>query len=149
MNKLLAIPLFFIIMMSLLGLVNDINYTFTGATEYEERQVWNETSFQWETREMPVQEEPFTLVGMDGAMVVLVAAIAIAMLLGISILGSGVSEYTQSLTLHVAVYGGIWGVFSALSYTMLISLAIFGAFIWICFTVMYVLGFVQEMGAKG
>lgn len=142
------VPLFFIIMLSMLGLVNDIDYQFAGVQEYEERQVWNTTSLQWETQQMPVEEEPFVLGGMDGALVILVAGIALAGVMGISFLGSGLSEFTQSLTLHAVVYGGVWGVFSALSYTTLTSLAVFGGLIWISLTVMYVIGFTQQMGAS-
>lgn len=148
MNKALAIPLMFIILLSMISLVNDPSASFVGATEYEERNVWNSTTSRWDTISVPVEEAPVNLSTFDGVMIMLVAAITIAIVAGISVFGSGLSELSQELTMKLAVYGGLWAIFSVIAYDILETLPTYGALLWTGMTIMYAIGFTQSVGTS-
>jgi len=87
-----------------------------------------------------------TISGLEGVLILLIVAIGASTVLGIRILGSGVSELTQKLIMYSVAYLGIWGILSVIVYKQIFSIPIIGSFIWILLTAAYMIGFVQEVG---
>jgi len=81
-----------------------------------------------------------------GAIGMLVVIGVIAAIIGIQILGSGLSPESVKMIMSMTMYGGMWGVLSILSYPLLNSIEMFGAVIYITLTLAYVIGIIQKLG---
>lgn len=82
-----------------------------------------------------------------GAMAIIIILIYVAVLLGIQIFGSGISEHSIKVVISLTSYLAIWGVFSVLSYNLIISIEIFGIIIYIILTIMYVIGIINKISS--
>ena len=80
-----------------------------------------------------------------GIIALIIGLVAIGVVAGIRVLGSGLSEYSIKLIHKSATYYGLWGVFSALSFTLFSGIPTFGLFIWLGLTLVYSLGFFQTL----
>jgi len=81
-----------------------------------------------------------------GALVILIAVIGFAILIGIQVLGSGISPESIRIIINCTLYAGIWGILSVLSSPLIISIEVFGSLIYISLTIGYVIGIVQKLG---
>jgi hypothetical protein len=85
----------------------------------------------------------------DGIMITAIAISALIAIVGIKVLDSGLSEFSQKGIVAFAVYGGFWGIFSILTYELIIEIAIFGWFLFLIISMIYLFGIVQNiMGDK-
>lgn len=87
-------------------------------------------------------------VGIDsitGALAVIIALVGIATVVGIQVLGSGISEQSVKTIIVVIGYASIWGVFSALSLNLIVSIEIFGTIIYLFLTIMYAIGVMNRL----
>ena len=90
-------------------------------------------------------------VGIDsitGAIAIIIALVAIAVVVGIQILGSGISEQSVKAIIIVVGYASIWGIFSTLSLNLIIAIEIFGTIIYLFLTILYVIGVMEKL-ARG
>lgn len=88
-------------------------------------------------------------VNMTGGLIALIVVlVVVGAVAGIRVLGSGLSTYSVALIHKSAVYYGLWGVFSGLSYVAFASLPIFGLFLWVGLTLIYSLGFFQTLNGS-
>lgn len=90
-------------------------------------------------------------VGIDsitGAIAIIIALVAIAVVVGIQILGSGISEQSIKAIIIVVGYASIWGIFSTLSLNLIIAIEIFGTIIYLFLTILYVIGVMEKL-ARG
>ncbi|MFX0069874.1 MAG: hypothetical protein ACFFAO_02180 [Candidatus Hermodarchaeota archaeon] len=87
-------------------------------------------------------------VGIDaitGALAVIIVLIAIAVLVGIQVLGSGISEQSVKTIIIITGYASLWGIFSVLSINLIISIEIFGYIIYIGLTIIYAIGVMNKL----
>jgi len=82
-----------------------------------------------------------------GAIAIIIIIIYLAVLLGIQIFGSGISEHSVRVVITLTSYLAIWGVFSVLSYNLIISIEIFGTLIYIFLTIMFVIGVINKISS--
>ncbi len=151
MNKFLMFPYAIIIMIAIITIAMSNDYgagMFTGNHTVETSGNItideNVTTVNLpESGEMNIQ---FT--ELEGALVILTIAIAIAIVAGIHVLGSGLSDTSQRLIFYSAIYLGIWAVFSILASPLLFAIASFGILIWIILTLMVVIGFAGEVSGS-
>ena len=80
-----------------------------------------------------------------GIVALIIGLVAIGVIAGIRVLGSGLSEYSVKLIHKSATYYGLWGVFSALSFGLFSGIPTFGLFIWLGLTLVYSLGFFSTL----
>ena len=71
---------------------------------------------------------------------------AIGALAGVTILGSGLSTISQTIIYKSIFYFGLWGIFSALSIALLLSIPFIGSVFWLALTVFYVVGVQEQIG---
>jgi len=91
----------------------------------------------------------FSLDPLLGA-IVLVSAVAVAvMLLGLRILGSGLSDDSIRILCVALSYIGIWMFLSVLAMPLLLSIELFGALIYTALTIGYTIGVVEKMSGVG
>lgn len=81
-----------------------------------------------------------------GAIVVLIAIIAFAIVIGIQVLGSGISPESIRIIIACTMYAGMWGILSILASPLIISIEMFGSLIYISLTIAYVIGIIQKLG---
>lgn len=89
--------------------------------------------------------QTFNLFGLEGAMVVLIAAIAVGVIVGIQIMGSGLSDTAQDMIFFGMLYFGLWGCLSIVTGSLIFGQGILFSFLWLILTIMLVIGFGQEM----
>jgi len=80
-----------------------------------------------------------------GAIVIIIIIATLGALLGIQVLGSGISTESVRVLIIAISYTGIWGVLSALSMSLIISIEIFGSLIYVILTIGYVIGIIQKI----
>lgn len=80
-----------------------------------------------------------------GAVVIIIIIATLGALLGIQVLGSGISTESVRVLIIAISYTGIWGVLSALSMSLIISIEIFGSLIYVILTIGYVIGIIQKI----
>jgi len=91
----------------------------------------------------------FSLDPLLGA-IVLVSAVAVAvMLLGLRILGSGLSDDSIRILCVALSYIGIWMFLSVLAMPLLLSIELFGTLIYTALTIGYAIGVVEKMSGVG
>lgn len=80
-----------------------------------------------------------------GALAVVIALVALAVVVGIQVLGSGISEQSVKTIITVIGYASLWGVFSVLSSNLIISIELFGLIIYLILTIIYAIGVMNKI----
>jgi len=79
-----------------------------------------------------------------GAILILtVTMIILASVLGVQVLGSGLSSSSVKIIIYATVLGGTWALLSILSFPLIISIEIFGAVLYVMLTIGFVIGSFQ------
>lgn len=81
----------------------------------------------------------------NGLILVVVASIALG-LIGFQILSSGLGERAQKIIWNGIVFYGLWLIFSIFSYNSIVSIPVFGIFLWFMLTFFYSYGVFNRMG---
>ena len=81
-----------------------------------------------------------------GALIILIGIIIFAVLIGIQVLGSGLSPESIRIIITTVLYSGMWGILSILAAPLITSIEIFGGLIYISLTIGYVIGVIDKLG---
>lgn len=81
----------------------------------------------------------------EGAIVIIIVLIALVVLVGIQVVGSGLSDTSGKAVMTLVAYISVWGIFSTLSYDLIISIEAFGTIIYLILTIMYAVGVIQQL----
>jgi hypothetical protein len=95
-----------------------------------------------------LESEYASSVGIDeitGALAIIIALIGISAIVGIKVLGSGISEQSVRTIIIIVGYGSIWGVFSVLAINLISSIELFGWVLYIALTVVYAIGVMNKL----
>jgi len=151
MNPYITYPL---IILVVIGSFNYL-YEFEGATSidltYEGIQnqtlIGNQT-LTGEESELELEEGSLSLdfTMTTGIVAIIISAIALG-LIGIHILGSGLSDFSVKIIWNGIVFYGLWTIFSVLALTAIIAIPIFGVLLWFFLTLFYSLGVFGKMGS--
>lgn len=156
MNKLLIFPMVVMIIVAflviLMGTSNIDNALNTGVTPVANGNFTiNGNTGQVSNGYVQLNSGQYSLASATTIIAVTVAGIVLAIALGVSVLGSGISALSQEMTLKLIVYGGLWGLLTGVTlnyFTQFAYIAIpFGLMIYIILTLMYCLGFVGDIKA--
>jgi len=80
-----------------------------------------------------------------GAIVILIVIGIIGAILGIQILGSGLSDWSVRLGILIFTYLGLWVLLTILSMPLIKSIEVFGSIIYISLTIGYTIGVIQKL----
>lgn len=142
MNRLLLIPLSIGMMCLIMAVVGGVTYTEDYSLDTKDNGSMSingsDTSY-----DLPDTDNNFNLWSADGFVAILIIAIAIGAVAGISFLGSGLSEYSQNIVFVSVTYMGVWAVCSLAMYQYVQDIPLFGAVVWLVLTVMYMFGVVE------
>lgn len=92
------------------------------------------------------QQGAFYIDDLAGALVVLTGIIVVAGVIGIQILGSGLSDSGHKVIIYCLVYGGVWAMLSILASPLISQIEVFGSMIYIALTIAFVIGVIQKFG---
>jgi len=96
--------------------------------------------------ELPIGDFVIKIDPVVGLIVIFVVIVAIAAVLGIQILASGLSPESVRFIMNAILYFVIWTLLSTMCFNLIISIAIFGTLIYITLTIAYVIGVIQKIG---
>lgn len=149
MNKLLLFPLTIMLFATIFQFGYASQMAVGGTTQdYSDQTVVMDDSGSWSnvTVQIPgAESQDFDIWGSGGVMIIIFAAIAVALVAGINVLGSGLSDQAQSVLFDSVFWLGMYGVLSLSCYAMITTNAIFTVF-WIMITLMYSVGFMMDAG---
>jgi len=80
-----------------------------------------------------------------GAIAIIIVLVSIAVVVGIKVFGSGISEQSVKVIIVITGYVSIWGVFSALTLNLINSIEIFGWVIYLILTIIYMVGVMNKL----
>ena len=95
------------------------------------------------------QDALFNIDPVLGFTLTIIVVVALASVLGITVLGSGLSPTTVRVMIIGITYAGIWIVFSILAEPLISSIEVFGTLIYVSLTIGYVYGVVQKIASGG
>lgn len=81
-----------------------------------------------------------------GLVAIIIGAIALG-LIGIQVLGSGLSDFSVKIIWNGIVYYGLWSIFSILAFNPIVGIPFFGLLLWFFLTLFYSLGVFGKMGS--
>lgn len=152
MNGLIVYPLFILLLIAGVNQLyvlssSDLSYsnTLSGIAQ-QGNQTLNSDESQLKQE---AADAAFSINMTAGFIALIIGLVAVGVVAGIRVLGSGLSEYSVQLIHKATVYYGLWGVFSALGFTGLTSLPLFGGLFWFGMTLAYSLGFFQSLQVTG
>ena len=91
----------------------------------------------------------FSLIGIDGFLALIIGIIALGVLAGIHVLGSGLSDASINIIYKSVFYYVLWGIFSVFAYGIndigISSIPIFGMVIYLFLTIVYSIGIQQQI----
>lgn len=91
----------------------------------------------------------FNLASSLGIIGIIIAAMALAAIVGIRVLGSGVNTFSVSTIVLGTVFLALWGIFSYLAISMITAASLLGVFFYMFLTILYMLGVVQQFSGSG
>lgn len=140
MNKLLVFPLAMMFLLTMFAF-SYIGGTYgIGNSENYSSSTGINTTEGSGTVDIPrAGTQTFTIWSSAAAMVILIAAIAVGIIAGIKVLGSGLNDTSQKMIFNSVLFLGLWACLSAVSSNFLFGLTII-TFLWVGLTIMYVIG---------
>ena len=91
-------------------------------------------------------------IGIDaltGAIVILVVIATASALLGIKVLGSGLSDDSVRVLITVTIYASIWTILSLLAIPLIYAIELFGTLLYVALTIGYVIGVMDKISGVG
>lgn len=83
-----------------------------------------------------------------GAISMIIIIAGVGAIIGIQVLGSGLSPESVRVLIMSIAYTGIWVILSFLAFPLIISIEIFGGLIYVILTIGYVIGIIGKFGGN-
>jgi len=99
------------------------------------------TTFVVESMEFVFNIDP--IAGMVGSLALWVG---IALVFGIQIFGTGLSDDASRIATMITIYTAIWTILSTLVIPLIFAIEVFGAIIYVVLTIAYAVGVIQKIG---
>lgn len=148
--KLILYPLLILMLLAgfnqlLLNSSTDLTYNGSLTTLANGTQILNSTS---STLSQGSSDAIFDINMISGIVALIIGLVAVGVVAGIHVFGSGLSDYSVQLIHKSTFYYGLWGIFSALSFTCFNSIPVIGLFLWLGMTLIYTIGFAQSLNTS-
>ena len=87
----------------------------------------------------------FGINSISGAIAIISTLVVLAILAGVRILASGLSETSIRTIIIIVGYIGLWTVFSVLAINLIFAIELFGTLIYVGLTVLYAVGVLDKL----
>ena len=91
------------------------------------------TTFVVEAQDVLFSIDTSTIVG--AITIITITLIGVALITGISVLATGLNAQSARIVILATVYGGLWLLLSVLAYSLIVSIEVFGAVIYVGITI--------------
>jgi len=148
MNKMMVFPLAFLLILSIFSAINT-GITYTGHSQDMsdiDGFVINDSETTISVPE--AEEQEFDIWQGTYAIFIVVTAMGIGIIAGITVLGSGLKDYSAKLMFDGILFLGLWTCLSVVT-IMYMFMNVFTTLFWIGLTVMYTIGVGNQMSQKG
>ncbi|MEN6622643.1 MAG: hypothetical protein ABFD50_13960 [Smithella sp.] len=143
MNGLIGFPLTIIILFMVVATAGGgADFAFTQDFSANSSMIVNGTS---SNINIPVGTFTFAISATQGAIAVMMSIIVLGSLIGIRVMGSGILGMSAEIIVKGAFYFALWGLFSVFAQPLIAAIPIFGILIYLMLTIMYIIGFVQNL----
>ena len=92
-----------------------------------------------------IEQTYFNIDLMVGAIIIIITIASAVALIGLKILGTGLSDESVRTIIIAISYTTIWSVLSALAIPLLYSIDVFGILIYVALTIVFVIGVIEKM----
>ena len=92
-----------------------------------------------------VEQTYFNIDLMVGAIIIIITIASAISLIGLKILGTGLSDESVRTIIIAIAYTTIWSVLSALAIPLLYSIDIFGILLYVALTIVFVIGVIEKI----
>ena len=149
MNKLMLFPLLILTVISIYAFVGGGNVTGGGAYANTSGDITvNGSTSSYDSGTGGLFS--FDLFSGDGLLIVLIALVAVGILLGIGLFGSGLSDFSQNLVIKSVAFFGLWSALVLFSSSIITDgTGIYGVLIYFGLTLLYGVGFVSDVSGSG
>jgi len=103
----------------------------------------NTTTFLVEAQDVIFQIDTSSLI--NSGIALMFTVIAVAGILGISVLGSGLNPASTKIIIMLTAFIGIWISLTFIVFNLIIEIAIFGSVIYIGLTIGYSIGVIKKL----
>ncbi len=154
MNQLIVYPLLLLVVLGAFCQIfyatsvnPELDYTYSDTLEgqaVDGNHTLNEEESEYTQQ---AQEAVFDINMTTGVIALIIGLVAVGVIAGIRVLGTGLSEHSVKLIYNSTTYYGLWGVFSALAFPAFSAITFLGLglFLWLGLTLVYSLGFFQTL----
>jgi hypothetical protein len=141
MNKMMLIPLGFMLILTMFMAIYTGNMdSGTGTTDDYGNSSGIDTSEGSGYVDIPSGgSHTFNIWSTEGVILILSVAIAVGIIAGIKVIGSGLSVFSQSLIFNGILFGGLWACLTIISSEFLF-IGVITEMLWIFLTVTYIIG---------
>lgn len=111
----------------------------------------NSTSHHDDSLYIPIanSEYNFKISAIQGAILMITTILAIGAVVGVRVLGTGVSNISVEIITKGTFYFALWGILSAFAQPLISQIYLLGTIIYVILSLMYVVGFVQSINSGG
>lgn len=150
MNKMMLIPLGFMLILTMFAAMYTGNMSSgTGTTDdYSNSSGINTTEGSGYVDVPSGGSHTFNIFSTEGVIAILIAAIAVTIVAGIKVLGSGLNDMSQNLIFNGILFGGLWACLTIISSTMLFGY-VYTELLWVFLTVTYIIGMGIHLNGYG
>lgn len=149
MNKILMFPLAIMLLLTIFSVLYTGEEYITDTIDMSEIDSMQLNGTDTGGADLTVGEsQEFDMWGLEGALLILIIAIAIGTVAGIKVLGSGLSDESVHILFSSTVFLGLWGVLSIVSIDFMFSV-IYTVMLWLVLTIMYVIGVTISINGTG
>ena len=150
MNKMMLIPLGIMLVLTMfVAIYTGQMTTGTGTTEDYSNSSGIDTGEGTGYVDIPSGgSHTFNIWSTEGVVAILITAIAVGIIAGIKVLGSGLSDMSQSLIFNGVLFGGLWACLSIVSSTIFFINPITEIF-WVFLTISYIVGMGIHLNGYG
>lgn len=134
-----------VIMLVILFFSLIFDYSFIGSSTTNT--VNNDLLINGSTSSLSTQDYTFA-VNIDptiGLLTIIIAVITLASIIGIQILGSGLSDTSIHVITVLTAYYGLWIALTVMVSGFIFQIELFGALIYMSLTIMYSIGIIQKI----
>lgn len=148
MNKLIGFPLAFMFMLTIFAMADSGDTYSGGHTNLSNEWAVNNPSQSGTINIDEKKSSEYNIWGLSGALVILISAIAIGVLMGFKVFGSGFSDVSQTMVFAAILFIGLWTLLSIVAQEYLFGM-IFTQILWISMTIAYIVGLGTYLSGGG
>lgn len=151
MNKYMLFPLVIVLIMAIISSLGADSSTYSDTIDLDPYAGGSITDDEGTTNidVEGIVDADIDINGMTAGIALLIAALAVGVVAGIKVLGSGLSDLSQRMIFLTVVYYGIWSIFSVFAWDVISDMLTLGIMLWLVMTISYTLGFAKEVTSGG